>query len=369
MTNNFWLSDRTFICQVWRTIRSICLPIRIIIFDEPINKLNMRFYSLAFSIVLSIFSIQLTAQKSVLLKIEHKLGTEDYAAGKVVNPPTNDSYDPYKINRLEYYISGINILHDNDQLVSIPDSIYIVEVGLTNQYFLGDFNLDQIKELTFSIGIDSVTNHSDPTLYPIGHPLGPRFPAMHWGWAAGYRFIAIDGRTGQNFNQFFSVHALGDAQYHSQTHTLSGTEINDTITLTLYADYTQAFDGLVVDENLFAHGEGTIGNRVLRNFQRSVFSTSPVGIKETEDLPSLLKIHPNPTTDQFEISTEGLEGYSFPINAKILDISGKEVLEFILNQSIKQKKIDVSTLSPQLYFLRMSDQEGRHFSKKLVITK
>ena len=56
-----------------------------------------------------------------------------------------------------------------------------------------DVNLSKIN---FFIGVDPDTNSEsemDFTERAAGDPLGQQNPSMHWGWAGGYRFLAIDG--------------------------------------------------------------------------------------------------------------------------------------------------------------------------------
>lgn len=62
----------------------------------------------------------------------------------------------------------------------------------------GEFNVGTITpgsfdELELVIGLDSATNHADPTL--AEEPLND--PSMHWTWnpAAGYKFFLLEGRV------------------------------------------------------------------------------------------------------------------------------------------------------------------------------
>ena len=48
--------------------------------------------------------------------------------------------------------------------------------------------------LEFQLGLPAVVNHGDPGQWPAGHPLNPIVNGLHWGWAGGYVFAAIEGR-------------------------------------------------------------------------------------------------------------------------------------------------------------------------------
>ena len=45
----------------------------------------------------------------------------------------------------------------------------------------------------FHVGVTPEVNQSDPAQYPPGHPLNPNVNGLHWGWAGGYVFMAIEG--------------------------------------------------------------------------------------------------------------------------------------------------------------------------------
>jgi hypothetical protein len=49
------------------------------------------------------------------------------------------------------------------------------------------------KGIKFSVGLDSATNHADPTVYPVTNPLAIQSPAIHWSWNSGYIFMMIEG--------------------------------------------------------------------------------------------------------------------------------------------------------------------------------
>lgn len=47
--------------------------------------------------------------------------------------------------------------------------------------------------MNIRIGVAPEANHSDPSLWPAGHPLNPITNSLHWGWTGGYVFLAIEG--------------------------------------------------------------------------------------------------------------------------------------------------------------------------------
>ena len=132
---------------------------------------------------------------------------------------------PLKFTRLQYYISQMEITHDGGQVTPMTD-LYILANGLVPKDFdLGSYAIDEVEKISFYIGVDQQSNHSDPALWPSGHALALQFPTMHWGWAAGYRFAAIEGKAGNGFFFTYQIHALGDQHYGKAELDVTGEEI------------------------------------------------------------------------------------------------------------------------------------------------
>ncbi len=69
--------------------------------------------------------------------------------------------------------------------------------------------------LEFQLGLPAVVNHGDPAQWAAGHPLNPIVNGLHWGWAGGYVFAAIEGRwrtAAMPEERGFSYHLATDAR-------------------------------------------------------------------------------------------------------------------------------------------------------------
>ncbi|MSU68735.1 MAG: cytochrome C peroxidase [Opitutaceae bacterium] len=72
--------------------------------------------------------------------------------------------------------------------------------------------------LEFQLGLPRLVNHGDPGQWPARHPLNPIVNGLHWGWAGGYVFAAIEGRwrtavaDAANAERGFSYHLASDAR-------------------------------------------------------------------------------------------------------------------------------------------------------------
>lgn len=123
-----------------------------------------------------------------------------------------------KLNLVQFYISNI-ILVDANGNETPADGVYLLMKPEEEEYAIGNFPPGDYTKIIFDVGIDSATNHADPSLYAIGDPLGAQFPNMHWGWSFGYIFVRIDGEadvtgdgTPDNPDGLFELH-LGSDHY------------------------------------------------------------------------------------------------------------------------------------------------------------
>jgi cytochrome c peroxidase len=72
--------------------------------------------------------------------------------------------------------------------------------------------------LEFELGLPAVVNHGDPGQWPARHPLNPIVNGLHWGWAGGYVFAAIEwrwraaGAEVAKEDRGFSYHLATDAR-------------------------------------------------------------------------------------------------------------------------------------------------------------
>ncbi len=128
-------------------------------------------------------------ETSVTLRFHHKAGNSTFALN---TDYTDDFGTVYRFTRAEFYLSGIAFYGHSDNLIGSPDRYFIIR-PTTSEYSTGTTSATHIHKLKFNVGVDSVANHSDPTIWPSGHALTPQSPSMHWSWNSGYRFIVLEG--------------------------------------------------------------------------------------------------------------------------------------------------------------------------------
>ncbi len=242
--------------------------------------------------LLFLASISCNAQVDVALKINHKLDSEPFALETIA--PNNLEQD-YTGTRLEYYISKFSIVHDGGTETEVDlDVIALVKPGeeTSTTIDLGSFDITSAERIKFYIGVYEPINNGDPALFPETHPLAPQSPSMHWGWAAGYRFLVYEGVGDGNI---FQLHGLGNDNYFKNNVEVVTEIIDGTLTLNIDAEYTEALRDIDVTSGTLSHGDSGDAKKALENFRDYVFGNVTASIQnETASLE--WSIYPNPTS-------------------------------------------------------------------------
>ncbi len=308
---------------------------------------------------LAIFAIPILgySQSNLILNINHKLGNSSFNFGQNA---TNNQGDVFGVTRLEYYIAEVKLTYDGGQDTTLQDFWILVNGGTTTNMPLGTFNISTLESVSFGIGVQSSINHLDPTAYPAAHPLSPKSPSMHWGWTAGYRFVAMEG-TAASKSDIFQIHALGDANYHIQTINTSGKIQGGDLIIDLDADYEKALENITVNSGLINHGSNGEASVLLNNFKNHVFSEAGSGIGLVETGNTKMSIFPNPMVKGNGISIEIEQGDLKSI--KLLDVAGRLIMEGNLNFIENETK----NLSEGSYIISLEFEEGSVLNQKLLI--
>lgn len=306
---------------------------------------------------------QLYAQVNVTLHMDQLLNGEPFAYNQAKIAAQGYAY---KMTRVEYYISEINLVHDGGQITAATDVYLLVDPGTQSEFTLGIFNLIDLEQIQFSVGVDPGHNHLDPSTYPSGHPLAPQNPTMHWGWTPGYRFIALEGFAGPDTNSVnnnYQIHTIGDANYRSVTIDVNG-EINGSeMAIHLDAEYEHFFDGLNLTNGMVSHAS-TGASKTIADNARFVFSASEItGIVEPGVIGSF-QITPNPAKDH------AICRFDFPGSTKlqmvITDFTGRNISTTELDNFASAFEIDC-TWPPGIYLARMYNGNKLVGSEKLII--
>jgi Secretion system C-terminal sorting domain len=298
------------------------------------------------------------AQKKVNLVIAHKLGSAPFSYNTTVQ---NNLGQDFQFTRVNYYISGITIVHDGGVETLVPANTYLlVKADYNNFKFnLGQFNVTNIEAIKFNTGVNAPVNNQDITTWNLLHPLSFQTPSMHWGWTAGYIFMALEGKTGATMSNYFAMHAMFNQNYMEQQINLTGNNVGNEININLDADYTQALKNINLSLLPFHHGENLTDLDALKNFRASVFKPgSGTPLANTNITQEEIKLFPNPTTGAISITS--LSPNSI---ITIVDCFGR----IIVNTKVIQNNYSNTFDTKGTYIINITNPENKTSTKKVVV--
>ncbi len=277
-----------------------------------------QLYTFLFLLLLSTFGV---SQSEVFLNINHKLGTQNFDFNST---GTTAMGHDFEVERLEYYISEITVNHDGTSTL-IEDLWILADGGRAVAESLGTLDFTTIESITLHIGVDEEHNHLNPASWPSTHPLAPQAPSMHWGWTAGYRFVAMEGRSN---GSVWQLHGLGDSNYFETTVDVEPRVEGDVTHIDLDANYIAALNSIDVSAAPISHGETGPARICLVNFSETVFSQASTTSNIVEEEIFDFSLFPNPSADG-RIAVELPQ----PIDAvlQIVSTSGQLIIEKELN--------------------------------------
>ena len=299
------------------------------------------------------------SQQSIRFSIDHQLGGTAFGSSVTAQ---NDLGNDFRTERLQFYISQIELVHDGGQITPVPNTWFLVDANVPFDESLGSFSIGTLEAIRFGIGVEQAANHLDPASYAMTHPLAPKNPSMHWGWQAGYRFVCMEGKAGSALDQVYEVHALGDNNYKIQQITTTGLSQGSDLVVSLTADYAKALDGVDVNSGLIRHGTSGEAVDLLDNFALKVFTShegngSVLSQFETEE-PISVEVFPNPTSGRITIATEK------PMHWRVLNALGDVVAQG--DHHGGSKGLNLELPGKGLYILGCSDAKGRSLTRKLI---
>lgn len=310
-------------------------------------------------IAFCVSTLTTNAQTSVSLRINHLLNGEEMQFNKEAK---NDLDNVFTISRLEYYLSGFTITHDGGQVTEVEDLYILLTQGQKSSSILidlGTFDVSEIESVGFHYGVDEEANHADPALWPEDHPLAPKFPSMHWGWTAGYRFLALEGDSGPKLDQKIEFHCIGDEFYKNIELDVS-VEKSDDVIIDINAECSNLLQGIDISKGLIIHGALGEITTLADNFVENVFTiANATSIKEEVDYS--VRIYPNPTTNgDFTISAQNVPQSS---TVKMYDALGR-----LLEVKPFNENLTLSFATSGIFIVNITDQSGNIISSDRVIS-
>ncbi len=317
---------------------------------------SLKLFSL--SILLITLGMSVNAQTPVELHITHKLSGQPFAFNMATQ---NNLGNDFNVTRLEYYISKISITHDGGTVTDVPDHYILANGSQDIMEALGSYNVTNVESVSFYIGVDSPNNNADPSLQPNGHPLAPKSPSMHWGWQAGYRFVAMEGKSGASLGQTYQVHALGNQNYFKVTVAVSGINQGGKVIIPLNADYMQAVKDLDLSSGLISHGDALEAAVLLENFRDNVFFPGhPVSVANAQKAVTQVSVFPNPSN-----GTVNINAGNAAADIQVTDVQGRTVATQHKASGVGNVTLKLNNAG--LYFVKVTTAEGATSVQKLQV--
>lgn len=313
-------------------------------------------------ICLFVFFVTYTnAQSTVNIQINHLLNGVEFQ-NEVSS--TNDLDNAFMIDRLQYYLSGFSLVHDGGQVTEV-DELYVLisllQKSEPSAIQLGEFEFEELEAIRFHFGVDEQANHADPSLWPAFHPLAPQFPSMHWGWTAGYRFIALEGLSGPNLNQDLQFHCIGDEFYTQMEFPVSMTGEAD-YTLIIDAEYSKLLEGIDVSSGLIIHGGTGEMPLLATNLSEKVFTASSVTSTDDSEVVNLFEVFPNPVSHGILMVTMDIATLNNTV--KVYDAIGRVVFE---RKQFAAMQIELPNQG--LYYVSVADVNGHILAIRKVVVQ
>lgn len=280
------------------------------------------------------------SQNNIRLNIHHKLNETGF---NINTAAVNNMNHDFKVTRLQYYICQFTIKHNGGTETEIND-LWVLADGIdgTTTIDLGNHDINEVEGIAFHIGVDQEHNHLDPASFQEDHPLAPKHPSMHWGWNAGYRFLAFEGMGGANYNQGIELHGLGDDNFFEIVLDLNAIPSANVINIEVDADYTRTVEDISVSSGVLVHGDYGAAKKALENFRDYVFSTALTTATPDFSEVENFDIFPNPAyhgSATFKISSTNNQTYEVFIS----DITGRAVQRFESVESNESVELKLGT--------------------------
>lgn len=300
------------------------------------------------------FGVQAFGQTEVILGVNHKMYDYPLQPGLKGNTPDDV---PFNLSRLNYYISSIEITHDGGKKTKCENVYLLIDGFKTTYESLGSYEITDVEAISFGIGVEAPTNNDDPTKWPVGHPLAPsRDNEMHWGWAAGYRFVALEGYAGAKTDTKFELHGLGNDYYFMNTIETTGKMVDGKLVIALNADVRAALTGIDVSKGMITHGEFPDAIKMLENFRDHVFSSAD-GVVSVGSLPIQdVQFYPVQNGVQIQSKEEQL------LDINVYGMDGRMIYSGQAANGLKRIQLP----SRGVYLIHLSDRNGRQAGRKFV---
>lgn len=139
---------------------------------------------------------------------------EHYFNDKLIEFDTETYFNEFgnelSVSKLRYLICDIRLTDDFGNIKHFENQYVYIDASKNRDTFtLFGIDAGNYTNLTYNIGVDSATNHQDPTFFDADHPLSLILHNLHWGWIDGYIFFSLEGNLHYQGNKQLYTYHLG----------------------------------------------------------------------------------------------------------------------------------------------------------------
>lgn len=212
----------------------------------------------------------------------------------------NSQKETFSVTRLDWLATDFVLVTEKGESWSFPNQTAFVPTRGTS-FALPDLPAEKFTSLSFRIGPDEKTNHSDPALYSANHPLNPNVNKLHWDWQGGYIFLAIEGHwraAGEELPGGFAYHFANDWNRPTITLPIDLTLHNES-RIAIALDPEQLLEGLsFAEDGATTHSQkgDPVAERLKSNLQKAFRIASIVegGIPSLAEKPKPIDLPASP---------------------------------------------------------------------------
>lgn len=304
--------------------------------------------------ILLVLSTNILSSTEVYLNIDNNVDGKEFKLNEVY---TNAKGIKYKIARFEYYICNI-ILND----LSLEN--YILANSNNERNLIANYGIVELDKISMSFGVKREDNiDQDPNKYPPFHPLAPKDPAMHWGWAAGYRFWVVEGLSDPDgdgvYDKSFQYHVLGDEAFRSITFDVDLVKKNETIDVNIDFNIQKLLTSIDMTQS-GVFNDFYLDSPEIRSFVDNIIPSGAITLKSTtsvETTDNSIEIYPNPAANYLTVGQQYLNS-----DYSIIAIDGA----IAKSGTINSNRIILDNLMTGTYLIRISDSKGNINTAKFV---
>jgi hypothetical protein len=211
------------------------------------------------------------------LEFAFKWGSQDLVRDQNYLAPDGRNYS---IQLLKYYVSRLSLVKASSELVPVKEVALVDFDKPASKMISGSVEAGTYTGLRFSVGLDSIQNHSDQSSYAVDHPLSTT-QGMYWTWATRYIFTSIEGRadtSNANVEDIFLYHCGSDSL--RQDLVFTGLNIvlgeGETKKQVLTLDMQQVIFGMSdtievhIDPSTHTQDNPSLASRVIRNIKAAI---------------------------------------------------------------------------------------------------